>query len=228
MKMKTRHIYLASASPRRRELLSALGVEFDVMVSTCDEQTTETDPAKLCLELASQKAADVAERILKQKAAGLSAAGEAGQTAEAKQTAEADQAPDPEKEDVSEIVVIGADTVVAVEGQILGKPHGRDDLRRMLHLLSGREHQVYTGVCVHFLRSDGTREVRSFTDCTDVGVCELTEEEMEAYLDSKEPYDKAGGYAIQGIFGRYITYTRGDYHNVVGLPVGRLYRECLR
>ena len=102
MKMKTRHIYLASASPRRRELLSALGVDFDVMVSTCDEQTTETDPAKLCLELASQKAADVAERILKQKAAGLSAAGEAGQTAEAKQAAEADQAPEPEKEDVSE------------------------------------------------------------------------------------------------------------------------------
>lgn len=121
-------------------------------------------------------------------------------------------------------VIIGADTVVAAEGQILGKPENREDALRMLRLLSGKEHEVITGVAV-ILRESG--KLVHFAETTKVRVYPMTEAQMERYADSGEPADKAGAYGIQGKFAAYVAGIEGDYNNVVGLPVGRLYQEVL-
>jgi septum formation protein len=116
-------------------------------------------------------------------------------------------------------VVLGADTVVVVDGQVLEKPRDTADAMRMLALLSGREHQVITGIC---LRSQSRKIVD--TAITRVRFVTLTQEEMEAYAASGEPMDKAGGYAIQGLASKFIDRIEGCYFNVVGLPVAMLYR----
>ncbi len=121
-------------------------------------------------------------------------------------------------------VHIGADTVVAAEGQILGKPENREDALRMLRLLSGKEHEVITGVAV-ILRESG--KLVHFAETTKVRVYPMTGAQMERYADSGEPADKAGAYGIQGKFAAYVAGIEGDYNNVVGLPVGRLYQEVL-
>lgn len=121
-------------------------------------------------------------------------------------------------------VIIGADTVVAAEGQILGKPENREDALRMLRLLSGKEHEVITGVAV-ILRESG--KLVHFAETTKVRVYSMTGAQMERYADSGEPADKAGAYGIQGKFAAYVAGIEGDYNNVVGLPVGRLYQEVL-
>lgn len=122
-------------------------------------------------------------------------------------------------------VIIGADTVVASEGQILGKPKDRADALRMLRLLQGKEHQVITGVAA-LLKENG--KVVNFAETTKVRVFPMTEEQMERYIDTGEPMDKAGAYGIQGSFAAYVSGIDGDYNNVVGLPVGRLYQEVLK
>ena len=195
-------IILASQSPRRRELLAQIGVSFTVEVSDTDENVSGTDPAAIVQELARRKALAVASHH----------AGEA-------------------------VTVIGADTIVVYEGEILGKPKDPDDARRMLRELSGNAHQVYTGVCVIDMSSDRNRENTkglrpdnreiSFAERTDVFVAPLTDAEINAYIKTGEPFDKAGSYGIQGTFARHIEKIQGDYTNVVGLPVGRLWRECL-
>ena len=195
-------IILASQSPRRRELLAQIGVSFTVEVSDTDENVSGTDPAAIVQELARRKALAVASHH----------AGEA-------------------------VTVIGADTIVVYEGEILGKPKDPDDARRMLRELSGNAHQVYTGVCVIDMSSDRNRENTkglrpdnreiSFAERTDVFVAPLTDAEIDAYIKTGEPFDKAGSYGIQGAFARHIEKIQGDYTNVVGLPVGRLWRECL-
>lgn len=195
-------IILASQSPRRRELLAQIGVSFTVEVSDTDENVSGTDPAAIVQELARRKALAVASHH----------AGEA-------------------------VTVIGADTIVVYEGEILGKPKDPDDARRMLRELSGNAHQVYTGVCVIDMSSDRNREHTkdlrpdnreiSFAERTDVFVAPLTDAEIDAYIKTGEPFDKAGSYGIQGTFARHIEKIQGDYTNVVGLPVGRLWRECL-
>lgn len=121
-------------------------------------------------------------------------------------------------------VIIGADTIVAVEGQILGKPKDQEDALRMLALLQGREHEVITGVAV-LLPASG--KCIHFAETTKVRVCPMTRGQMERYVDSGEPMDKAGAYGIQGRFAAYVAGIEGDYNNVVGLPVGRLYQELL-
>jgi septum formation protein maf len=122
-------------------------------------------------------------------------------------------------------VVISADTIVAIEGKILGKPKDKSDARQMLETLSGRKHRVYTAVFVYNSLKDS---YESFVEDTPVEVASLSSEEIEDYLEKKEPYDKAGAYAIQGYFSRYIVGIEGDYYNVMGLPVGRLYRDYLK
>lgn len=117
-------------------------------------------------------------------------------------------------------LVISADTVVAVDDIILGKPVDKDDARRMISMLSGRVHQVYTGVTV----SLGTKNI-TFSERTDVEFYELTSEETENYIGTSEPYDKAGAYGIQGKASLLVKGIQGDYYNVVGLPISRLYRE---
>lgn len=123
-----------------------------------------------------------------------------------------------------DFAVIGADTVVARDGVILGKPSDEKEAYDMLRMLSGRSHHVYTGVTLHGMRN-GKERVCSFSEESVVHVAPLSEEEITAYIASGEPMDKAGAYGIQGEFCRYVTHIEGDYFNIVGLPVSRVYRE---
>lgn len=188
-------IILASASPRRRELLEQIGLKFEIKVSNVAENATATLPGGLVEELSRQKA----EAVL----------------AETEPNGEA-------------LLIIGADTVVALEDKILGKPADPAEAVKMLQELSGREHRVYTGVTLLYRpggRGEGP-ECRTFHEMTKVHFYPMTREEMEAYVATKDPMDKAGAYGIQGLFARYVKGIEGDYNNVVGLPVGRLYQEA--
>lgn len=183
-------IILASASPRRQELLAQIGLRFEVCPSEWEEVTLKELPEEVVQELSFHKAMEVYER----KAA------EDG------------------------IVVIGADTIVACRGQILGKPGTRERAEEMLGMLQGGTHQVYTGVTFVW-RENGRKESAVFYECTDVRVYPMTEEEIRRYAETGEPMDKAGAYGIQGGFAAFIQGISGDYSNVVGLPVGRVYQE---
>ncbi len=191
--MMIKKIVLASASPRRRELLAQIGLEPEIMPSTVEEIVTDTAPEKVVMSLSLQKASDVAE---KRKAKG----------------------------EMADTVVIGADTVVAAGGQILGKPRDREDAARMIRSLQGGIHQVYTGVTLIASGKEGEL-VRTFYEETHVTVYPMEEEEISRYITSGEPDDKAGAYGIQGLFAAYIQKIDGDYSNVVGLPAGRVYQE---
>ena len=187
-------IILASASPRRKELLEQIGVDFEIEVSDKETAIKERDPVEECRTQAYNKAVDIVEKSKL-------------------------------KYSDKDFVVISADTIVAIEGKILGKPKDKSDARQMLETLSGRKHRVYTAVFVYNSLKDS---YESFVEDTPVEVASLSSEEIEDYLEKKEPYDKAGAYAIQGYFSRYIVGIEGDYYNVMGLPVGRLYREYLK
>lgn len=186
-------IYLASASPRRKELLKQVGLSFKTMPSTVEEKITKTEPGGVVEELSYQKAVDVCAK--------LTAKGE------------------------EDFVVIGADTVVSCWGEILGKPKDKDDAVRMLTNLQGGSHQVYTGVTIAWKYKDLSAMYATFSECTDVTMYSMTEEEVKRYVDSGEPMDKAGAYAIQGLCAAYIQGICGDYNNVVGLPVARVCQE---
>jgi len=175
---------LASASPRRRELLALAGLRFDIRVPRVEEII---DPA--------WDAAEAARNLAVQKAAAVAGA-------------------------YPEHCVIAADTVVEIDGQILGKPRDAADAARMLRLLSGREHRVVTGVCLR-----RGQEERVFSSETLVRFYELADSEIEAYVATGEPMDKAGAYGIQGRGALLAEGITGDYFNVVGLPVARLVRE---
>ena len=124
------------------------------------------------------------------------------------------------------VIVIGADTVVAVDGRILGKPSDHEEAYQMACLLQGRRHQVYTGVCMIQKAADGGTDQKTvFYDETDVEVEPMSEEELREYSRMEEPMDKAGAYAVQGYFARYIKGMNGSYANVMGLPVHRVYQE---
>ena len=205
-------LVLASASPRRRELLSQIGLEFTVMPSTKEENAKTTEAGALVQELSRQKAVDIWEQL----------SGDQGQNPDAdqEQISEETQAPNLNGKRQPELLVIGADTVVCCEGKILGKPHDREAAVEMLTALQGRSHEVYTGVTLYH-----QRETVTFFECTQVEFYPMTEAEISDYIDSKEPMDKAGAYGIQGLGARFVKDIRGDYNNVVGLPVGRLYQE---
>ena len=181
IRMKYR-VILASASPRRKEILSKTGIPFETIVSGCDENINIKEPDRLVTELARLKALDVFKGN-------------------------------------KDALVIGSDTVVAHRGKIMGKPETREHAFRMIRDFAGDTHQVYTGVCVAV--PDG--RIFNYNICTNVNVTELSDEEIERYLDSGEYKDKAGAYAIQGLFAPYISSIEGDYYNVVGLPISSLY-----
>lgn len=183
-------IILASASPRRKELLEQIGLEFTVMPSDVEENPASTLPQDVVIELSKEKARDVWERI--------------GQ---------------------DDSLVISADTIVSVEGEILGKPKDEEDAVRMLGLLSGKEHQVYTGITMIWIDGEGKQEEYSFYVCTGVLMYRMNRAEIMEYVCGGEPMDKAGAYAVQGRAAAFIKSVRGEYSNVVGLPVGRLYQE---
>lgn len=136
------------------------------------------------------------------------------------------KAVDVAKEMPEGTVILGSDTVVAADGKILGKPKSHEEAYEMIRRLAGRSHQVYTGVCLVKKGSEGEADtVVSFYDETDVNVSPMTEKEIREYADSEEPMDKAGSYAVQGFFARYIDGLKGSYANVMGLPVHLVYQE---
>ena len=210
-------IILASKSPRRQELLSHIFTDFEILPAQGDEKAVFTTPEEYVKQLAFDKAAEIAESF-------------------------SDHATDNEV-----YLVIGADTIVYAASEVLGKPKDPDDAYRMLSILSGTSHHVYTGVCCmlispssissyayinNFLSVSGSSSTlpdgvkySSFAEKTEVFVDHLSPEEIRAYIASGDPMDKAGSYGIQGDFSKHITHINGDYFNVVGLPVSRLYRE---
>ena len=183
-------LVLASASPRRQELLRNAGISFVVQPADVDETP-----------LAGESARECAERLAREKALKVWRS-----------------RPDD--------VVLGADTVVVVEGENLGKPVDAEDAARMLRMLSGRTHEVITGVCVAGIRVQGSEVSPPFTasETTLVTMSAISENEIREYVATSEPMDKAGAYAIQGMASRWIHRIEGDYSNVVGLPVGLVYR----
>lgn len=183
-------IILASASPRRRELLSQMGLHFEVLPSQGEEIITKIKPEEAVMELAQQKAAEVAARC------------------------------------ADDTLIIGADTVVVKDGKILGKPADEDDAVRMLSLLEGSAHQVYTGVCL-MKKVDGRESSHTFYEETKVTFYPMSRSEIQSYVESGDPMDKAGAYGIQGSCAVYISGIAGDYNNVVGLPIARLYHEMI-
>lgn len=186
-------VILASASPRRTELLHQAGFEHVIMPSECEEVIKSDVPQEVVQELAQQKAEEVFARY---------SAGRQGEN----------------------FLVIGADTVVVLDGKILGKPRNETDAFQMLHALQGRSHQVYTGVSL-IKQEDGSAERKTFYECSDVNVYSISEDELKGYIATGEPMDKAGAYGIQGRFAVHIRGIQGDYNNIVGLPIARIYQE---
>ncbi|MCU1385532.1 MAG: maf protein [Acidobacteria bacterium] len=190
------HLVLASASPRRAELLRAAGYTFDVVVANVDESIRAGEAASTYVRrLAAEKSTAAVKAMAVLKNCAFKPA---------------------------ETVVLGADTTVVVDGRILGKPRDEDEGREMLRRLSGKTHQVLTGVSLR----QGADEVGR-VDSTDVTFAPLTSEDIEWYTGSGEGRDKAGGYAIQGLASRFIPAIAGSYANVVGLPVATV-AELLR
>ena len=177
-------IILASASPRRKELLSRTGLVFTVETADIDETIDHT-----------KKLTDEILRLSHMKAKAV-----------------LDKHPD--------CIIIGSDTIVTIDGMVLGKPKDRDDAERMLRLLSGRTHQVYTGLSIL-----SSRQEFSYLSINDIVFDELSEQEILEYISSDEPYDKAGAYAIQGLASRYIKEIHGDFYAIMGLPLHVIYEE---
>lgn len=204
-------IVLASASPRRRELLEQIGLKFEVLVSNVPEQTYAGEPRRMVEELSAQKAEAVLKLLEESK-----------EEAHSFRTDTATDGTDLQEA----VLVIGADTVVSAEGGILGKPADREAAAGMLAMLSGRSHEVYTGVTLIYRSASGQIQRKSFHERTEVVFYPMNRTEIEGYVSTGDCMDKAGAYGIQGFCARYIRKISGDYNNVVGLPVGRLYQEA--
>ena len=181
--MKTKEIILASASPRRMELMKDMQLEFTCIPSCIEEHLDSSLPVEQGIEqLAFQKAEDVFKKY-----------------------------PDA--------IVIGSDTMVVLAKERLGKPKDVQDAKAMLRRLSGQTHQVITGVAILY----DDKQVL-FHECSDVTFYDLDDEMIDWYIDTKEPFDKAGSYGIQGYGKLFVKEIKGDYFNIVGLPVAKLYR----
>ena len=185
-----RKIILASASPRRRELMTQAGLEFQVVVSDKEEFYQSQEPDEIVKELSFLKAKDVAEKV-----------------------------------GTKDVIVIGADTVVALEGKILGKPKSKEDAFDMLRELQGKIHQVYTGVAILNFDESGNEKVVNHAVKTEVYVNPMTDAEIAEYMAHENVMDKAGAYGIQGRFANYIEKIEGDYYSVVGLPISYIYEQ---
>lgn len=188
--IQSKKIILASASPRRRELMAQAGYEFEIQVSHKEETYISETPDEIVKELALLKAKDIAEQ-----------------------------------NDVKNMIVIGADTVVAHKGAILGKPKSIDDAFEMIKEFQGDKHQVYTGVAILDYDVDGKETVVNHAVKTDVYVNSMTDEEILNYIKNDHVLDKAGSYGIQSGFAVYIEKIEGDYFNVVGLPISYIYEQ---
>ena len=185
-------IILASASPRRRELLTQIGVNFAVQPACGEEVITGSNPEEVVKELSGQKSEEVAKM-----------------------------------QQEGDWLVIGADTVVSCDSRILGKPKDEADAFVMLSMLQGHTHEVYTGVTLYW-SVNGKEQKLTFAEQTKVTMYAMTAEEIRSYIKTGEPMDKAGSYGIQGKCAAFIEKISGDYNNVVGLPVARIYQELLQ
>lgn len=198
-------IILASASPRRKELLKQIGLEYEVRVSDAEELVTSTVPAQVVEELARQKAENVYRSCFGKSVTSMEVCKTLPQ---------------------EKVLIVSADTIVACDGQILGKPKDSEDAKTMLRMLQGRVHEVYTGVSfLYYNVAAEEKSMHSFHEITKVHFYPMTEQEIADYVATGDPMDKAGAYGIQGLCARYVRGIEGDYNNVVGLPVGRLYQE---
>lgn len=194
---------LASKSPRRKELLEQIGIIPEIIVSEADENINETDPVEMVKALSRIKAQAVYEIFKPVNNKEMTNEGSLSDMNE-------------------EYVIIGADTIVCHNNQIMGKPSSKEDAYKMIKDISGDTHSVYTGFTLMF--NDG-RVITDYAE-TKVFVYEMTEEQIIDYINTNEPYDKAGAYGIQGLFGKYVEKIEGDYNNVVGLPVSKIMRYC--
>jgi nucleoside triphosphate pyrophosphatase len=187
-------LILASASPRRAELLRAAGFSFDILAVDLDERAHEGEaPADYVARLARDKAGAAMQRF--EQRAQQSCRG-------------------PERSALDDLIVLGADTAVIVDGRIMGKPRDDRDAAAMLMALSGRRHDVLTGVSLRSLGGE-----RQLVEATGVYMSVLTADDIAWYVASGEGRDKAGGYAVQGLASRFVTGIEGSYSNVVGLPI---------
>lgn len=184
-----KELILASASPRRKELLEQVGIACRVVPSLVEEKITTTIPEDVVQELSRQKCREVAERL---------------------------------KEDC---IVLGADTIVSVNGHILGKPSDETRAEEMLRELQGNTHQVYTGVTLIWRSCDAILKEDTFYKKTDVTFYPMSDAEIKKYVACGEPMDKAGAYGIQGLSAAFIEKICGDYNTVVGLPVAAVYQK---
>lgn len=258
----TKHIVLASGSPRRREILTMLGVKFDVIVADVDESTEgmdSSDPGAIVGELSRRKALAVYDRIKRAgngtgtdtgagavEDAGADVGENVGENAGANvgegvgenvgttfgtnfgtnfETKGEENTRTTVEANVAETVIIAADTIVYCDGRIFGKPHSHAEAAEMLSCYSGKTHAVVSGVTVLRFGAGGSPEPTVVTahEVTEVDFKEMSAGEIERYVSTAEPYDKAGAYAVQGLAALYIKGIRGEFYNVVGLPVSLLY-----
>lgn len=193
---------LASKSPRRREILNGVGIEHEIISSDKEEIITKEIPSDIVMELSKQKAIDVFAKI---------------EDATIGKTADASI-------DNEDVIILAADTVVAIDGRILGKPKDRQDAYEMIQRIQGKTHSVFTGVTIIKNGLTG-KKIHTFYEETVVEVYSMTHEMIENYLDKMDWTDKAGAYAIQGQFSAYVKRIEGDYYCVVGLPISRVIYE---
>lgn len=185
-------IILASSSPRRKELLSKIYKDFEIMVSDKETSIDTDEPTTFCVRQAKQKGLDIYEKAI-------------------------NLFPN------TKLLVLSFDTVVSIDNKILGKPLDRADAKKMLEKLSGKEHKVYTGV---FIAANlDNIYLNTFFEETKVRVANLSDSEIESYLNTDDYKDKAGSYGIQGSFSKFITGIDGDFYNVMGLPIASLYQR---
>ncbi len=197
---KEKQIVLASASPRRRELLSLMGLTFQVLPSEKEEIVTGGAPEEIVKNLSFQKAEDVAARLFR-------TAREDGQE--------------------TDVIVIGSDTIVVCDDEVMGKPHTEEEAFAMLRRLQGRSHIVYTGVTV-MGRKDNKIAHDTFAESAVVTVHAMDDAEIRGYIAKGESMDKAGAYGIQGSFAVFVDRVEGEYNTVLGLPVAALYQALKR
>jgi len=202
-------IILASGSPRRKELLEKLGLNFQVVKSDAEEVITETIPENIVKELSLLKGRDVLSKL---------------------HSMEKNDEIVKSKDNSKDKLIVSADTIVCIDGKVLGKPENEDIAVKMLMNLSGRNHSVFTGVTGILLDAKGeVKDEFSFAEETKVFMYPFSEAEAKAYVNTKEPMDKAGAYGIQGIGGIFVEKIEGDYNNVVGFPLSSFIRlSCQR
>jgi len=196
--MKTfekQHIILASASARRQELLQKYGIKFDVLITDANEDVDYEISPMYFVTLIAKRKLDVALDKIKSNTFAT--------------------------DEVRETIVIAADTIVAIDNKILGKPKDIEEAFKMIKLLQGRTHEVFTGLAISFM-SNLKHSIVQVYCCTKVYMKPLTNEEITNYINLENPLDKAGAYAIQGRAAEFIEKIEGDYNNVVGLPMDLL------